>query len=69
MAAVARLRGVIADDAKVGVAIFRYGTGVIFGLVTVHDYTILYFNPCYHVTLEQNFKYGISHIRFSVSCD
>lgn len=30
---------------------------VIFGYVVVHDYTVLYFHPCYHAILEQIFKY------------
>jgi hypothetical protein len=45
------------------------GGVVIFGPVTVHDYTVLIFHLCYNVTLEHIFKYSSSHIRLSVSCD
>jgi hypothetical protein len=57
------------DVVVVGVGIFGNRTVVMFGHVTVHDYTVLYFHPWYNVNLEQVFKYGSSRITFSVSCD
>ena len=53
----------------IGVVNFGYGSGVIFGHITVHNYTVLYFRPCYRVKLEQIYRYGLVHIRLSVLCD
>lgn len=59
-----------ANDALVsGAVIFGYASEIVFVHVAVQDYTVLSFQPCYGVKLEQTFKYGLIHIRFSVSCD
>lgn len=37
--------------------------------LVVHDYTILYFRPCYHANLELIFQYTPNHIRNSGQLD
>lgn len=46
-----------------------WGERVIFGHVTVHDYTVRYFHVYYYAILEQILKYAISRMRFSALRD